>query len=272
MFKYLKDGDPQINLNIAKVTCGHILEGKNVLITGGGRGLGYAIAKKCVSEGAQVIITGRNEQTLKSAAESLGNRCKYVVWDIEDLSRMDSFFCEVNECIKNGYINVLINNAGISNHETSYEVVTKESWDAQFDINLKGVYFLTQRYIQYLQEMNGKSANIVMISSERGLAGDTLPYGLTKAAINSFVQGLSKHYISRGIRINAVAPGVTASDMTGVNEKSNLYHSDSINYRYFIADEVAEVVSFLISDASNCISGEVIACDQGNYLSRNWRV
>ena len=109
--------------------------------------------------------------------------------------------------------------------------------------------------------------NILLITSERGFQCDVLPYGLTKAALNSFCKGLARKYYKDKIRVNGIAPGVTASNMTGITSDSNLYQPIISSGRYFLPEEVAEVAAFLLSNSSNCISGEIIATDAGNYIS-----
>ena len=108
---------------------------------------------------------------------------------------------------------------------------------------------------------------MVVITSERSRRSDDIPYGLTKAASNSFIECFASKVISEGIRVNGVAPGVTASDMTGVDRNGNMYANWQPSNRFFLPEEVAEVVNFLLSDVSNCVSGEIIACDQGRYIS-----
>ena len=103
----------------------------------------------------------------------------------------------------------------------------------------------------------------MFISSERGIQTDDIPYGLTKAAINSLVKGLAPKLIKENIRINAVAPGITTSDMTGFKKEGNLYCEANLNQRVYLPEEVAEVATFLISDASSCVSGQIIACNEG---------
>ena len=97
------------------------------------------------------------------------------------------------------------------------------------------------------------------------------PYGFTKAAINSMVQGLAYLFISQGIRINAVAPGVTASDMTGLSSDGNLYLPYNATERVYLPEEVAETACFLLSDASGCISGQVIVCNNGKTINARWK-
>jgi hypothetical protein len=100
-----------------------------------------------------------------------------------------------------------------------------------------------------------------------GFLSDNLPYGITKAAINSFVQGLAYEVIKSGIRVNGIAPGVTASDMTGFKVEENLYLPTNRSERVYLPEEVAEVASFLLSDISLCISGQIIVCDEGKVIN-----
>lgn len=212
-----------------------------------------------------MLITGRSEETLKKAVDKLGENASYIVFDIEKVSEIEQKF---NESVKiMGDIDCLINNAGISLHENEIQNVTIEGFNKQFDVNLRGAYFLSQAYINYIQKNKKESGNIIFISSERGAQCDQIPYGLTKVALNSLTEGLSRKLYKTGIRVNAVAPGITASEMTGINKDENLYCSYNASGRYFIPEEVAEVVCFLISDISKCISGEVIYCDAGNHLN-----
>lgn len=268
LIRYVVKGQPQVNVsvNISQINYGNILLNKNILITGGSRGLGFEIAKKCISEGANVIITGKNKKTLDAAKKELGSeRCQTILFDISKINEIDK---NLEQCFNlfGGKIDCLINNAGISLHEGDYSKVTEKDWDDQFDTNLKGLYFLTNKFIEKYKFYNQNSAKIIMMASERGLYGDDLPYGLTKAALISYTKGLAKKVIEYGIRVNAIAPGVVATDMTSYKKEQNLYRDTSLGKRVLIPEEIAEVVLFMISDASNCISGEVISCNEGNHL------
>ncbi len=156
-------------------------------------------------------------------------------------------------------------NAGISLHEENIKYVSREGYEKQFTTNLESSYFLAKTFIEN-QKVNSK-INLLFISSERGFQCDDVPYGLTKCAINSLTRGLSRRFYKEGVRVNAIAPGITTSNMTGINNEDNLALDRVASERVFLADEVAEVALFLLSDASMCISGEVIACDAGEYIS-----
>ena len=266
--RYIIKGIPEkrVTVEVKESVPNHHLEGKNVIVTGAGSGLGYYIAKRCIAEGASVLITGRNEDKLKKAVDALGVKCKYLVFDSSDVSHMDAFIKEAEKMLC-GKINCLVSNAGISLHEGNFRNVTEEGWDLQMNINLKGNYFLVKKYIEYLEKLEDKIGNIVVITSERSRRSDDIPYGLTKVASNSFIECLASKVISEGIRVNGVAPGVTASNMTGVDKNGNMYADWQPSNRFFMPEEVAEVVNFLLSDVSCCISGEIIACDQGRYIS-----
>lgn len=267
-FDYIIKGVPTYHLT-AKVYYlkgSDKLKGKRILITGGGRGLGYAMAKKFVDEGASVLIAGRNEQTLIKSAQQLG--CQYAVLDVSDIKSHIKFLIDAEKLL--GGLDCLVNNAGVSLHEMDYTAVSQESFEIQINTNLKGPFFLTQQFIRRIKELH-QSASVLFISSETGETVDERPYGWTKAATNSMVKGLAFRLASDGIRVNAVAPGVTASDMTGIKENGNLYAANSPSGRIYLPEEVAEVASFLLSDVSGCISGQVITCNNGKTINARWK-
>lgn len=269
MIRYVIKGLPEYNVTVEvkESIPSRQLEGQNIIVTGAGRGLGFYIAKRCIAEGANVLITGRNEETLKKAVAELGDKSKYLVFDAQNVSGVSAFINNAENMFSGEKITGLVSNAGVSLHEGDFRHVTEEGWDIQLNTNLKGNYFLVKEFIEYLEKKEDKKGNIVVITSERGRRSDDLPYGLTKVASDSFVECFASRVIKEGIRINGVAPGVTASDMTGVNRNENMYADWQPTNRFFLPEEVAEVVNFLLSDISNCISGEIIACDQGRYIS-----
>lgn len=251
-----------VKANIVFLKPNQRLCGKNIIITGGSRGLGFAMAKKFVQEGANVLITGRNEETLKCAAESIG--CKYIHFDVTDFKNMDNFITEADNIL--GGINVLVNNAGISLHEGNIRNVQYNQFDAQINTNLKGAYFLSQKFILLFEKEKRRNGSILFLSSERGQYVDDLPYGIIKAAINSLTQGLAKMLICNNIRINAIAPGITTTDMTG-RKPDNLFAGEYSTGRYYLPEEVAEIACFLISDVANCLSGQIIVCNNGKSIN-----
>lgn len=238
-------------------------QGKIVLVTGGSDGIGFEIAKKFSDCGAKVVITGRNQEKLELAAKKLKNTFIFQ-HDVSDIDATDSLIDYVYETF--GQLDIVVSNAGVSLHEKDFLHVTPATFSQQFDINLKGGYFLVQKILK----RQPKNLNIIFTTSERGDQCDVLPYGLTKAALNSLIQGLSCTYYKNNIRVNGIAPGVTCSNLIKKDKNSNLSNQNHPSGRFFIPEEVAEIATFLANDAANCISGEIVHCNAGNHLNPWW--
>jgi len=267
---FLLHGEPKKTIaNISYLQPNNQLAGKKIIVTGGGRGLGFSMAKKFIAEGAVVLIAGRSEKTLKASAEELC--CKYLTLDVSKPETFADFIQKADEML--GGANAIVNNAGISLHEASFFDVTPATFDAQVDTNLKGCFFLTQEFLKMSREgREGKERlNVLFVSSETGDTMDFRPYGFTKAAVNSMVQGLAYLFRKEGIRINAVAPGITASDMTGVKADGNINSGDYATGRYYLPEEVAETACFLLSEASGCVSGQIITCNNAQTINARWK-
>lgn len=255
-------------VNVSYLHPNQQLVGKKIIITGGGRGLGLAMARKFIAEGAEVLIAGRNLNTLKESASKLG--CRYLELNVQDLASFKSFIDEADRMLEGA--NCLVNNAGISLHEKGFLDVTAEQFDSQFDTNLKGPFFLTQCFINRCSERGiNETKNILFTSSETSVTVDERPYGLTKAAMNSLVQGLAYRYVNQGYRINAIAPGVTVSDMVQTNIDGDLTCGYNLTKRFYLPEEVAEIASFLLSDASNCLNGQILVCNEGKTINARWK-
>ena len=267
LVSFLLHGDPKpVYANISYLSPNETLRGKKVVITGGGRGLGFSMAKKFVAEGAEVLIAGRNIKVLEESAKKL--ECKYLQLDVSNPSEFDAFMDKAEELL--GGLNVLVNNAGISLHENTFFDVTPETFDKQVDTNFKGAFFLTQTFIRHIKNTDTKAC-VLFVSSETGDTMDFRPYGFTKAAINSMVQGLAYLFAKDGIRVNAVAPGITASDMTGLSTEGDISYRGNIPGRVYMPEEVAEVAAFLISDAAGCVSGQIITCNNAKTINARWK-
>lgn len=267
LVSFLLHGDPKpVYATISYLAPNETLRGKKVVITGGGRGLGFSMAKKFVAEGAEVLIAGRNIKVLEESAKKL--ECKYLQLDVSNPSEFDAFMDKAEELLEG--VNVMVNNAGISLHENTFFDVTPETFDKQVDTNLKGAFFLTQTFIRHIKNTDTKAC-ILFVSSETGDTMDFRPYGFTKAAINSMVQGLAYLFAKDGIRVNAVAPGITASDMTGLSAEGDISYRGNISGRVYMPEEVAEVAAFLISDAAGCVSGQIITCNNAKTVNARWK-
>lgn len=274
--KFILASQPEsfVQVNVGQIQSGTTLLGKKIVVTGGGSGLGFAMAKKFVSEGAEVLISGRNEEKLRNAIKQLGDHAKYSTADVCDVECSMAFLEKAKEQL-GGHIDCLVSNAGISLHENIYTNVTVEGFDEQFNTKFRAGYFLGKAFLEMkMKEKSngGLDAQLLYITSETGDQVYDIPYGMTNAALNSLVGAFSRRVYKQGIRVNAIAPGVTLTEMTrdyAESSDGNLYR-DCASGRTFLSEEVAEVACFLLSDASKCISGEVIHCNAGNHLKAFW--
>lgn len=265
----LQDNKNPVYVTVGALAPGSLLTGRKIVVTGGSRGLGLAMAKAFANQGAEVLISGRNESALIEAQTQIPGKSMRLVYDVSDTAHASDFISRANEML--GGCDSLVCNAAISLHEKGIEFVSEEQFDLQFTTNIKGQYFLAKEFIKQVAN-NRVDSSLLFISSETGDQYVEIPYGLTKASLNSFVGALSRRYYRRGVRVNAIAPGVTESDMTAsyADVSDGNYASNSAAGRVFLAEEVAQVAVFLLSQLSMCISGEVIHTNAGNHHKVPW--
>lgn len=253
------------SFNIATINYGTILKGKKILITGGSSGIGLSIAKKCIKEGAFVVITGRNENKLNQVTRDINNKLlKSQVWDISKISSIENEIVET-ERLLGGKIDILVNNAGVLS-ESSFPNINEDSWDKTYATNSKGLFFLTQAICKrWMNENASHTRKIINISSQGGFVGATYPYRMTKWDIAGLTQGLGIKLAPHGILVNGIAPGIIATDMQPniMVQKDNIFCSQNPLERFALPEEIAELAIFLMSDACNFIVGQTIVCDGG---------
>ena len=240
---------------------------KTVLITGGSRGIGKAVAIKFAEKGNQIIINYVSEKTdtEKLKNELLEAGAKDVLLIKADVSNSEDVKNMVKESIeKFEKIDILVNNAGITKDNLLMRM-SEEEFDKVIQINLKGTYLVTKEVTKYM--MKKRSGSIVNLASVVGVAGNAgqCNYAASKAGIIGFTKSIAKELASRNIRANAVAPGFIETDMTNVLKeeiKENINSQIALR-RMGSAKEVAELVYFLGEDASSYITGQVINVDGG---------
>jgi 3-oxoacyl-[acyl-carrier protein] reductase len=242
------------------------LADKIVLVTGGGSGFGYAIAKRFVSLGAKVIITGRNEGKLKKAVSQIGGEnIKFLVWDLCDYSIAKNKMQEAN--LMFGQINVAVNNAGVWTPK-QWNSIDEEEWDKVLNTNLKGLFFICQAEGESMKNNNSSASKIINITSIEGVRGGFGPYWASKWGANGITRGMAKALIKNNVVVNAIAPGMGITDInSNLPKDGNLYLPSNLNGRFVTVEEIADTTCFLASDAANSIVGQVIVVDGGMALN-----
>jgi NAD(P)-dependent dehydrogenase (short-subunit alcohol dehydrogenase family) len=242
------------------------LAGKRALITGGNSGIGLATAKAFIAEGARVAITGRNPETLGEAKKELGSETLAVRSDVANLKDLDQLYATIEK--RFGGLDILFANAGIGK-STPLGGTTEELFDEIFDVNVKGVFFTVQKALPLLK----KGASIILnasIGPRLGRPG-AAAYAASKAAVRTMARNFSADLAPRGIRVNAVSPGLIATPIwtrskfgpEGENPIDQQLCSSVPLGRLGTPDEVAQVVVFLASNESSFMLGSEIVVDGG---------
>lgn len=246
------------------------LLGKNVLVTGGTRGIGKSICLALAKEGANVAFTYREQATLaKEVAEEIGAYGVKVLsfeCDVCDRATLKKVFEDLDA--KWGCLDVLVNNAGINN-PTDFDQITDIEWDEVMSVNLKGPFVVTQEAL-FILEKSG-SASVINIGSVSGQYGGprTAHYAASKAGLISLSQVIARFGASIGMRCNTVAAGIIASDMGQEGLKSSVVAKAAesiVLKRLGSADEVANAVLFLASNESSYITAQTINVNGGIYF------
>lgn len=266
-FKYIKycNWGGYTNLTLTMADYSHILKDQKVIVTGGSMGIGLAVAKKFVSEGAKVLITGRNVDSLKSASSEINSpNLLFMVWDVSDTKNISDYFNKAIGLL--GGLDILVNNAATLTFKP-FEGVNEEFFDFHIDTNLKSVYFLCQEAVRCYKKNNGeKGGKIVNISSINSYQSSTELYYVTKAAVNKITTGLAAEYSKYNIQINGIAPGVVASGINDRDVSENAYYSSNRTHRIIVPEDIAELALFLCSGSANAIVGQTIVVDGGALL------
>ena len=242
------------------------LQGKIALITGGTSGIGLATAKLFIEQGAKVVITGRNAQTLAQAQEELGPDVLGLQSDAGDLSQLDEVFATIRA--RFGRLDVLFLNAGIAQF-SPLDLQSEQGFDELVRINLKGPYFAIQKALPLLTQGSTIVVNTSVVN-QMGMPNSSA-YASTKAALRAVIRPLTNELSSRGIRLNAVSPGPIETPIYGKmgmsSEQLNGFSEQVVQGvplgRFGRADEIAQTVLFLSSPASSYIQGVELAVDGG---------
>jgi NAD(P)-dependent dehydrogenase (short-subunit alcohol dehydrogenase family) len=239
---------------------------KNVVITGGSAGIGLATAKTFIEKGADVLITGRNADSLQAASVSINSpKLKTLASDTSKLADIALLAETVADSGKK--VDVLVLNAGIAK-QYSIEYTTEEVFDDLYNINVKGLFFTLQKLIPHLSE----GASVVLLSSGVSVSGYAQmgAYAATKSAVDSIARTAATELADRKIRVNVVAPGLTDTPMnhqTPEDIKNAIAAAVPLK-RIGQAEEIASAIVFLSSNEASYISGSYLAVDGGVTIRR----
>jgi len=246
-----------------------LLKDKVAIVTGGSSGIGKAISKAFIRQGAKVVIVGRNqEKGEKAISEILYSFPKaQLMFYQADVSDEDQARKLIQEVVgQEGVIDILVNNAGITRDNLILKM-TAEDWDQVLDVNVKSCYNLCRAVTRPM--LKARSGKIINMSSVVGLSGNAgqVNYSASKAAVIGFTKALAKELASRNISVNSIAPGFIDTDMTSKlpEEKKQEFYKDIPMRRFGKPEDVASVAVFLASDMSNYVTGQVLTVD-GGYL------
>ncbi|MDZ4940537.1 3-oxoacyl-[acyl-carrier-protein] reductase [Clostridium perfringens] len=246
-----------------------MLKDKVAIVTGGTRGIGRAIALKLADQGANIVINYRNSdkeaEELKAILEEKGVKVLTVKCDISNFEDSKNLMDKCKEVF--GKIDILVNNAGITK-DTLIMRMKEEDFDNVIDVNLKGTFNCAKHASAImLKQRFGKIINMTSVVGIAGNAGQ-VNYAASKAGVIGLTKSLAKELGSRGITVNAVAPGFINTDMTAsLSEKVKEEASKNIPLkRLGDPEDVAKLVGFLASDAANYITGQVINVDGGMVM------
>lgn len=247
-----------------------LLENKIAVVTGGTRGIGYSIVRKYLENGAKVVLFGSRKETVDKALASLHG--ENAAWEVEgmypkltDAKEVEKAVLEIRE--KYGRIDILVNNAGISQSTPLYDY-TPEEFDKAIDLNVKALFYTILPTARIMKEQGGGS--IINTSSMVSLIGQAggVGYPTSKFAVNGMTISLARELGKDHIRVNAVAPGVTRTDMVAAlpDEVVKRISMQIPAGRPGEPEEVADAFVFLASDMASYISGEILSVDGATWL------
>jgi NAD(P)-dependent dehydrogenase (short-subunit alcohol dehydrogenase family) len=255
-----------------------LLKDKVALITGGGRGIGRAIAKKFAAEGASVAVTARSEKELYAVTmeiKAARGKASSVVGDVSVESDCEKMVSGAREAF--GAIHILVNNAGVLGPVSSVEKITPFEWDEVIAVNLRGPFLLSRLVLpEMYQRGSGAILNISSIAAKAAFQLNA-PYAASKAGLIGLTHTLAAEAARKGVRVNAISPGPVPETKMSQDLGRGLaehFHADSeqlfqqmlqgiLQGRPQTADEIASAALFLVSDQSSAITGQTLNVDGG---------
>lgn len=243
-------------------------EQKIAIVTGGASGLGYAIAEKFVQNNIRTIIIGRNEEKLEKARNTLGNLCTSYSFDLTDLGQIPALVNRIEK--ENGKIDILVNNAGINLKKFMTEV-SDEEFQKVILTNLTAVFSVSREVAKVmLAQESGSIINISSMAAKYGIP-QVIAYTAAKTGIEGMTKAMAVELSPKGIRVNCVAPGFIATDMSAKALNNDPDRKNKVLSRTPMGKlgnpaDVAEAVYYYATDAAKYVTGTVLAVDGGNSI------
>lgn len=242
-----------------------MLKGKVAIVTGGTRGIGYEVVRKFLKNGAKVVLFGSRQETVDKALAQL--RAENTEWEVDGMCPVLTNATEVEKAVvevkeKFGSVDILVNNAGISQSTPLYEYKA-EDFDKIIDLNVKAVFYAILPVAKIMKEQGGgciiNTSSMVSISGQPAGVG----YPTSKFAVNGITISLARELAKDNIRVNAVAPGVTKTDMVAALPEQTI---EMISTRIPLGrpgepEEVADAFLYLASDMASYVTGEILSVD-----------
>lgn len=244
------------------------LTGKKAVVTGGGKGLGFAIAEALLKAGAQVYITGRDEPALKQAVAELGSNCSYAVFDLSAIDKIPAFVDALENAF--GAVDILVNNAGI-NLKKDFLELTDEEFDKIIKTNQYAVFSFTREVAKKMVP-RGKGS-VIMISSMASQYGipKVVAYSASKSAVEGMTRAMAVELSPLGVRVNCIAPGFIATEMSAKALNNDKERMQKVLSRTPMAklgqpSDIGNAVVYLSSDEAGYVTGVVLPIDGGNSI------
>ena len=244
------------------------INAKVAVVTGGASGLGLATTKKFVAQNIKTVIIGRNEANLQQTANELGELCSYKVCDLSDLAAIPALIKEIEA--EFGTIDILVNNAGI-NLKKKFEEVSDEEFQRIVQTNVNSVFTVSREVVKLmLQKGSGTIVNISSMAAQYGIPY-VIAYTAAKTAIDGMTKAMAVELSPEGIRVNCVAPGFIATDMSAKALDNDPQRKQKVLSRtpmgkLGLPEDVAAAIVYLASDAAKYVTGVILPVDGGNSI------
>jgi 3-oxoacyl-[acyl-carrier protein] reductase len=250
-------------------------KGKHILITGAARGIGFEIARQFIREGAELTLLDRDEMLLEEAVKKLGPKSQSLRHYLVDVSKREQVNAAIDEIEKESPIDVLINNAGIC-LVTPFLNITPEEWQATLDVNLTGVFNVSQSVCRYF--VKRKKGVVINMSSKNGLDGELghAHYNASKAGVIMLTKTIAIELAHLGVRANAVCPGYVRSPINTGVDTDEFVETFADRYipmnRVGNVEEIAPIFLFLASEEASYINGQTFIIDGGQLAGQKpWK-